>query len=324
MNVFARSARWAAFCLALLAGNAWAQTYPTKPIRWVVGFPAGSAGDILARAIGPHLTEKWGQPVIVENRPGAGGNLGADAVAKSPADGYTLLMGTVSSHAINPTLYAKLPYDAVKDFTPVTLVATAPNVLVVGPAVPVDSIAQLIALAKSKPGQLTFGSAGNGTTLHLSGEMFKRMAGVDLVHVPYRGTPQAFPDLMTGQITMMFSPVPAVLPQVKEGRLKALAITSATRSALFPELPTIAESGLPGFEAVAWNGVFVPAGTPPAIVTMLNREIIRIIQLPELRERFTALGFDPGGNTPEQFAQMVKTETEKWAKVVRDSGARVD
>ena len=324
MKIVARSARWVAVVMLLLAGAAWAQGYPTKPIRWVVGFPAGSAGDILARATGPHLTEKWGQPVIVENRPGAGGNLGADVVAKAPPDGYTLLMGTVSSHSINPTLYAKMPYDAIKDFVPVTLVASAPNLLVVPPSLPVNSTAELIALAKARPGQFTFGSAGNGTTLHLSGELFKRMAGVDMVHVPYRGTPQAMPDLLSGQISLMFAPVPAVLPQVKEGRLKALAITSTNRSALLPELPTVAETGLPGFEAVAWNGVFVPAGTPEDIVRLLNREMVRIIALPELRERLTALGFDPGGNTSEQFAAKVKADMEKWAKVIRESGARVD
>jgi len=324
MNAIACRTHWTAVALLLLVSSAWAQNYPSKPIRLVVGYPAGGAADIVTREIGHNLAKTLGQPVTVENRPGASGNLGANAVAKAPPDGYTLLMGSISSNAINPTLYANMPYDAVKDFIPVTLVASAPAVLVVAPNLSVNSTADLIALAKTKPAQLTFGSSGNGTTQHLAGELLKKVASVDMIHVPYKGVPQAILDLLSGRISLMFSPAPLVLQHVKEGRLKALAITSAGRSPLLPDVPTVAEAGLPGIEFGAWNGVFVPAGTPEDIVSVLNREIVRIIALPEVRERLIALGFDPGGNTSAQFKAMVNAEIERWAKVVRDSGARVD
>jgi tripartite-type tricarboxylate transporter receptor subunit TctC len=310
--------------LALIAAGAAAQSYPTKPIRLVVPFPPGGTTDILAREVGQRLSASLGQTVVIDNRPGAGGNIGAELVAKSAPDGYTLLMCTVSTHAINPNLYAKLPYDHVADFAPVILVASVPNVLEVTPSLPVNSVADLIKLAKEKPGQINFASSGSGTSIHLSGELFKTMAGVDMTHVPYKGSAPALTDLIGGQVQVMFDNLPSSLPQIKAGKLRAIAVTSAQRAPALPNVPTIAESGLPGFEATSWFGVVAPAGTPPAIVARLNADMNQWLQTPEAREKLLAQGAAAAGGSPEQFAAYIRAETEKWAKVVKASGAKVD
>jgi tripartite-type tricarboxylate transporter receptor subunit TctC len=307
-----------------LPGAAQGSAYPTKPIRLVVPFPPGGATDILARNVAQKLTETWGQQVIVDNRPGAGGNIGSELVAKAAPDGYTLEMGTVGTHAINASLYAKMPYDHVKDFVPVILVAGVPNVLVVNPSVPVNSVAELIAYAKANPGKLNFASSGNGTSIHLSGELFKVMAGVQITHVPYKGSAPAMQDLLGGQVQLMFDNLPPSLPQIKAGKLKALAVTSTTRAAALPDVPTMAEAGLPGFEASSWFGVLAPAGTPPAIVAKLNAEIGKWLASADAKEKLSAVGANIAGGTPEDFAKHIQLETAKWAKVVKESGAKVD
>ena len=316
----------AMFAALAVVGGALAQapTYPTKPIRLVVPFPPGGATDILARDVAQKLTESWGQAVVVDNRPGAGANIGTELVAKSAPDGYTLLMGTVGTHAINPSLYAKLPYDHVKDFAPVILVAGVPNVLVVNPALPVNSVAELIAYAKANPGKLNFASSGSGTSIHLSGELFKVMAGVEMVHVPYKGSAPAVQDLIGGQVQLMFDNLPPSLPQIKAGKLRALAVTSAARAPALPDVPTMAEAGLPGFEASSWFGILAPTGTPPAIVAKLNAEIAKWLATPEAKEKLAKQGANAAGGSPEDFAKHIAAETAKWAKVVKDSGAKVD
>ena len=298
--------------------------YPTKPIRLVVPFPPGGATDILAREVAKHLTDAWGQSVVVDNRPGAGGNIGSELVAKSPPDGYTLEMGTVGTHAINTSLYSKMPYDHIKDFVPVILVAGVPNVLEVNPSVPVNSVQELIAYAKANPGKLNFASSGSGTSIHLSGELFKVMAGVQMTHIPYKGSAPALADLIGGQVQLMFDNLPPSLPQIKAGKLRALAVTSATRAPALPDVPTVAEAGLPGFEASSWFGVLAPAGTPPAIVTKLNAEIAKWLTTPEAKEKLASVGANIAGGTPEDFARHIQAETAKWAKVVKESGAKVD
>ena len=301
-----------------------AQTYPAKAIRFVVPFPAGGPLDISARAIGQKLTEVWRQPVVIDNRPGAGGNIGADNVAKSAPDGYTLLMGAVSTHAINPSLYAKMPYDALRDFAPVTLVTTVPNVLVVHPSVPARNVRELIALAKSRPGQLNFASGSTGSTGHLAGELFKTMAGLDMVHVPYRGAAPAVTDLVAGHVSLMFDNLASALPQMRAGRTRALAVTTRVRSTMVAELPTIDESGLKGFDLSTWFGVFTPAGVQPAILGALHREITRALDAADLRSRLAAIGAQPTPNTPEAFAEFIKAEHAKYAQVIKVSGARAD
>jgi tripartite-type tricarboxylate transporter receptor subunit TctC len=301
-----------------------AANYPTKPVRLVVPFPAGGTTDILARAVAQTLSEAWGQQVIVDNRPGAGGNIGSDLVAKSKPDGYTLLMGTVGTHAINPSLYKNMPYDHVKDFAPVILVAGVPNVLVVNLSLPVHSVPELIAYAKANPGKLNFASSGNGTSIHLSGELFKAMTGVEMTHVPYKGSAPALTDLIGGQVQLMFDNLPSSLPFIKAGKLRALAVTSGARAAALPDLPTLAESGLPGFEASSWFGVLAPAGTPRDIVAKLNGAIAGWLASPEAKEKLLAQGAIAAGGAPDDFARHIGAETSKWAKVVKASGAHID
>jgi tripartite-type tricarboxylate transporter receptor subunit TctC len=301
-----------------------AQAFPSKPIKIVVTFPLGGAPDILARLLGSKMQENWGQPVIVDNRAGAGGNIGADYVAKSPADGYTVVMGTVGTHAINASLYSKMPYDPVRDFAPVILVAQTPNLLVVNPAVPAKTVQELIDYAKASPGKVFFGSPGVGTSIHVSGELFNTMAGVKTVHVPYKGRQFAIPDLLAGQIQMMFDNMPSALPLAKEGKLRALAVTSARRHPAAPEIPTMSESGLPGFDATSWFAVYAPAGTPADVVAKLNGEFNRIMTLADVKEKLAGIGLDVAGGSPEALGAYTRSELAKWAKVVRESGAKAD
>jgi tripartite-type tricarboxylate transporter receptor subunit TctC len=313
-----------ATALGLVTAGANAQTYPSKSIRMVVPFPPGGTTDILARTIGQKMAEDWGQPVVIDNRPGAGGNIGSDLVAKAPPDGYTLLMGTISTHAINPSLYKKLPFDPARDFAPISRVGTLPNILIVHPSVPVKSVKELIELAKSKPGDLNFASSGVGTSLHLSGELFNSMAGVKLVHIPYKGSSPALADLLGGQVKIMFDNLPSALPHVKAGKLKPLAVTSTKRVAVLPELPTVSESGLPGFEVTSWFAVYAPAKTPKDIVTKLNGEIVKILRSADVKDKLAQLGVDAAPTTPEELATFAKAETEKWGKVVKATGASAD
>ena len=309
---------------AILSFAAHAQPYPSKAIRFVVPYPAGGPLDTVARLLGQKVSESTRQPVIVDNKPGAGGNIGADAVAKSPPDGYTVLMGAVATHAINPTLYSSIPYDAVKDFIPVTQVASTPNVLVVNPSVPAANVRDFIAYARANPGKLNFGSGSTGSAGHLAGELFKTMAGVDMTHVPYKGAAPAMTDLIGGQIQLMFDNLASSLAQVRAGKVKALAVTTAKRSALAPELPTIAESGLPGFDISTWFGIFVPAGTPREVVDRLHAEFVKALAAPEVREKMVNLGAEPVGNKPEEFAAYIRTEADKYARVIKASGAKAD
>ena len=317
---------FAACAVTLVAPLASAQpgTYPTKPIRLIVPFPPAGTTDLLARAVAQKLSESWGQQVVVDNHPGAGGNIGSDIVAKASPDGYTLLMGTVGTHAINPSLYAKMPYDHVKDFVPVILVAGVPNVLVVNPSLPVKSVQELIAYGKANPGKLNYASSGNGTSIHLSGELFKTMTGVEMTHVPYKGSSPALTDLMGGQVQLMFDNLPSSLSFIKAGKLRALAVTSAGRSAALPELPTLAESGLPGFEASSWFGILAPAGTPKAIVDKINGAVVAWLATPEAKEKLSSQGAIAAGGFPDAFAKHIAAESAKWAKVVKASGAHVD
>ncbi len=304
--------------------NAQRTAYPARPVRLVVPFPAGGTTDILARAVGQKLSEAWEQPVIVDNRPGAAGNIGSELVARSAPDGYTLLMGTVGTHAINASLYAKMPYDNVKDFVPVILVAGVPNVLVVNPALPANSVQELIAYAKANPGKLNFASSGSGTSIHLSGELFKTMTGVQMTHVPYKGSAPALQDLAGGQVQLMFDNLPSALALIKAGKLRALAVTSTTRAAAIPDVPTVAESGLPGFEASSWFGILAPAGTPAPIVAKINADVAKWLASAEGKEKLLSQGANAAGGTPEDFAKHIQAETVKWAKVVKESGAKVD
>ena len=309
---------------ACVASTALSQDYPSRPIRIIVPFPAGGTADLLARQIGQIMSEALRQQVLIENRAGAGGNIGADLAARSKPDGYTLLMGTVSTHAINPNLYPKMPYDPVKDFAPVTMVARMPNLLVVHPSVPANNVAELIALAKARPGALAFASAGNGTTQHLAGELFKKMAGVDMIHVPYKGNAPAVTDLVGGQVQVMFDNIPVSLQQVRAGKLRALAVTGPARSPVLPELPTLAEAALPGYSITSWFGLYAPSGTSPQIIERLNREANKALATAQIRRRLTDQGIEPAGGTPGQFADFMRAELVKWGKIVRESGARVD
>ena len=309
--------------LASLPGFA-AEPFPGKQIRFVVPYPPGGPLDTVARLLGQRVSASIKHPVVIDNVPGAGGNIGAGVVARAAPDGYTILMGAVATHAINPALYATIPYNAEKDFIAVTQVASTPNVLVVNNAVEAGSVAEFIRLAKSKPGKLNFGSGSTGSAGHLAGELFKTMAGVDMAHIPYKGAAAAMQDLIGGRVDLMFDNLASSLSQVKGGRVRALAVTTARRTALAPELPTIAESGLPGFDISTWFGIFVPSGTPRPVVDRLHAEFTRALAAPEVREKMIALGAEPVGSTPEEFAAYVKAESAKYSKLVRTSGAKVD
>jgi len=318
-------------CLALwtlFAGAAHAQSdlqsYPSRPVRWIVPFAPSGPTDLLSRAVADKLSQRMGQQFVVDNRPGAGGNIGAEVVSKSAPDGYTLMIGHVGTHAINATLYPKIAFDPVRDFTPITLIATLPLALVVHPSMPARDVKELIAFAKAKPGQLNFASAGNGGPTHLTGELLKTSAAIDIVHVPYKGNAAALMDLIAGRVQMMFSNTLTSMPHVRAGKLRAIGISSPKRTPQAPELPTIAESGLPGFVAVPWYGVLGPADLPRPMVARLNAEIARAVALPDMQARFVTQGVDLQSSTPEQFAALIKSELVKWRKVVRDAGAKVD
>lgn len=309
--------------LTLAASVALAQAYPSKTITLVVPFPPGGTTDVLARSIAQKLGESWGQPVVVDNRPGAGATIGATQVAKAPADGYTLLMGAVH-HTIATSTYAKLPYDFQKDLAPVTIVAMVPNVLCVNPGVPAKSVKELVAWGKANPGKLSYGSNGQGTAQHLIGEQFGALTGLDLLHVPYKGSGPLTSDLIAGQVSMSFDTITPVLPQIKAGKLRAIAVTTAARSPALPEVPTLAESGLANFDQGTWFGVLAPAATPREIVGKLNAEIVRILKLPEIQQRFAEIGAQPVGNTPAQMAATIKSDTEKYAALVKKAGVKID
>ncbi len=312
-----------ALVCAFAAAVAIAQTYPSKPIRWILGFPPGGSGDVLCRLLGAKLSESLGQPVVVENRSGAAGNIGMELAAKSPPDGYTIAFVYSGTHSINPSLYSKMPF-AESDFTPVIWLSAVPLVIVVASSQPIASVRDLIAAAKAKPGQFSFGSAGSGAINHLAGELFASVAGTQLVHVPYRGGAPATAALLAGDITMIFSEPASIVPHITAGKLRPIAFTSARRALLMPELPTVAESGVPTYEVTAWNGVHVPAGTPAEIVQRLNAEFNKIIAAPDMRERMIASGFEPVGGAPERLSELIRTETTKWAKVVKATGMKVD
>ena len=297
--------------------------WPSRPVKILFGFPAASATDIIARAVGQKLSEKWGQPVVIDNKPGAGGNLGSEIAAKQPADGYTIFFGTVAN-AISASFYSKLNYDYLKDFTPITLVATTPLVLVANTDLPAKSVQELVAYAKANPGKINFGSGGTGTSNHLAGEMFKSAAGVQMTHVPYKGTPAAQVDLVSGQIGLMFDNIVAVMPHVKAGKLKPLAVTSLQRAGSLPDVPTLAESGFPGFEATSWIGALVPTGTPKEIVDKIHTDLVAVLKMPDVQEKLAASGAVIVGNSQQEFAAYNRAEIAKWAKAVRDSGAKGD
>lgn len=301
-----------------------AQTYPNRPIRLVVPYAAGGATDIIARAAAAEIGKTIGQPVNVDNRPGAGGNVGADMVAKAAPDGYTMLMSPSSLHGISPFLYSRLPYDPNKDLAPVIVLASLANVLVVNPEVKANSVSELVALIRAQPGKLTYASSGNGSTIHLSGEMFKHMLGLEITHVPYKGSGPAVTDLIGGQVQMMFDNIPSAIPHVRAGKLRALATTGPKRSIAFPELPTMIESGLAGFEATGWFGFSMPVGTPKEIIARMNAEAQKAIRSPEFIRRMNDMGYEIVGSTPEQMAMMIQDELQRWGPVVKASGAKVD
>jgi tripartite-type tricarboxylate transporter receptor subunit TctC len=300
-----------------------AQSYPSKPVRVVVPYPPGGSTDIVARVIGEQLSQSMGQRFVVDNRPGAGGNIGMQLAAGAEPDGYTVVVGT-TAHAINMTLFKDLPYDTVKDFEPIALLTEVPLILVVNPAVEAQSVADLIALAKERPGTLNVASSGNGQSTHLAAEMFNAMAGIKLTHVPYKGSAPAITDVMAGHVQLMFDTVMSALPHVQAGKLRALAVSSAERAPVAPDVPTIAEAALPGYEAIAWNGLFAPAGTPRAIIDQLNAEVVRALQSEKVKEQLASLGATARPTTPSDFSTYVRDEVAKWAKVVKESGATVE
>ena len=309
--------------LGALPAAAVAQQYPSKPIRIIVAYTPAGATDILARAVGQKMSESFAQPVIVENRPGANGNIGTDVAAKATPDGHTLLMVTAGTHGINPSLYRKLPWDAVKDFAPVSLVAMVPNILVVNNSLPVKSVKEFIAHLKANPNKLNYGSPGNGSTAHLSMELFKTMTGTSMQHIPYKGSAGVLTDVMGGQIIATMDNMPPYLPQVKAGKIRALAVSTPKRSPAVPDIPTVAEAGVPGYNSSAWFGLVAPAGTPKTVVDKLAAETQRILKLPDVNERLSGLGAEPVGDTPAQFAAHIKTEIAKWAKVIKDANVEL-
>ena len=311
-------------CAAVFAGSAQAQSYPVKPVRFIVPAPPGSTPDFLARIIGQKLTEKWGQSVLVETVLGASGNIATDRVAKSAPDGYTLLFNTIGPIAINQNLFGKLPYDPVKDLTPITMVAITPNIVCVHPSLPAKNLKQLITLIKLNPGKLHYGSAGSGTTPHLSGELLNTMASVKAVHIPYRSSAQMVIDVIGGQVEFTIHNAPSVLPFIQSGKLRALAITSEKRQPYASELPTMAEAGLPGFVVHAWFGVIAPAGTPPAIMARIHDDVVSVIGMNDVRERFMTQAAEPVGSKPEEYAAYIASEIVKWSKIVKESGATLD
>lgn len=300
-----------------------ADPYPNKPIKWIVPFPPGGAMDSMARTLGEKLSTSMKQPVIVENRPGAGGTIGSNLVAKAAPDGQTIMIVSIGQ-AVNPSIYPKLPYDSVKDFEPVSLVGIVPNILVAHPSVKANNVKELIALAKAQPGKITYASAGNGTTVHLAAELFNSMAGVDLMHVPYKGSAPAVTDLMGGQVDIMFDSLSSAKPYVEAGKLKALAVTTAKRAKAFPNVPTVAESGLPGYELSGWYAVFVPAKTPKPVVDRLHAELVKALKQDDVRARFALIGADPVGSSPQELAATLKTETARWEKIVRERNIKAD
>jgi tripartite-type tricarboxylate transporter receptor subunit TctC len=315
------------FATLLLAGAATAADtpqFPVKPIRMVVPFGAGSNSDVLARTIAVRMSEHWGQQVVVDNRPGAGGNIGTDLVAKAPPDGYSIVLGAASVLAINQSLYSQMPYDSNTAFAPITNMVKTTNVLIVTPSLPVKTVSDLIAYGKANPGKLTYASAGAGGTIHLSAELFKSMTGITMEHIAYKSSPLAHIDMISGQVHAMFDAMPTALPQIKAGRLRAVAVTTAKRSAQLPELPTIAEGGVAGFEAAGWFGYAAPARTPKDVIATLNKEIVRILALPDVKERLIAQGAEPVGDTPEQFAQYIKSEAAKWGKVIKALNLKIE
>lgn len=314
----------AATGLALCAFNATAaEPYPSRPIKWVVPFPPGGAMDSMARTLGAKLSASMRQPVVVENRPGAGGAIGSGIVAKAAPDGYTMMIVSIG-HAVNPSIYPKLPYDATRDFEPVSLVGIVPNILVAHPSVKANNVKELIALAKAQPGKVTYASAGNGTTVHLAAELFNSMAGVDIMHVPYKGSAPAVTDLMGGQVNVMFDSLSSAKPYIESGKLKALAVTTSKRSGAFPNVPTIAESGLPNYELSGWYAVFVPGKTPKPIVDRLNTELVKALKEPDVRARFALIGAEPVGSSPQELASTLKAETARWATIVRERSIKAD
>ena len=319
MNTALKIAFAAAAFAALHGLTEAAQPYPTRPIRILVAYTPAGATDILARTIGQKMNEAWGQPVIIDNRPGANGTIGTEYAAKAQPDGHTFLMTTAGPHGINPSLYRKLGYDAVKDFAPVSLVALVPNLFVVNNSLPVKDVKAFIAYAKANPGKLSYGSPGPGSTAHLSMELFKSMTGINIVHVPYKGSAGVLTDVMGGQIAATMDNMPAYLPQVKAGKIRALAVTPAKRSPAAPDIPTIAESGVPGYASTAWFGLVAPAATPKDVIAKLSAETARILQMPDVKARLSDLGAEPVGSTPEQFAAHIKAEIAKWAKVIKDA-----
>jgi tripartite-type tricarboxylate transporter receptor subunit TctC len=308
-----------AAALVLLAGSVAAQNYPVRPIRIIVAYTPAGTTDILARVIGQKMNETWGQPVIVDNRPGANGNIGTEYAAKAAADGYTLLMTTAGVHGINPSLYRKLGFDAVRDFAPVSLVAAVPNVLVVNTALPVKDVKELIAFAKANPGKLSYGSPGVGSTAHLSMELFKSLTGTNLVHVPYKGSAGVLSDVMGGQIAATMDNLPAYLPQIKAGKIRALAVTPAQRSPALPDVPTVAEAGVRGYSSSAWFGLVTPAAVPADVIRKVSTETVRILRLPDVSARLSELGAEPIGSTPEEFGAHIKAEIAKWARVIKEA-----
>ncbi len=310
--------------VSLVSGAVNSQTYPTRPVRTICPFPAGDGTDTVTRIVAAKLADIWGRPVIVDNRPGAGGTIGVDLAARASPDGYTLLMGTIATHGINPSLYRKLPYDHIKDFAPISLIGTTPNVLVVHPSAPAKSVGEFIAHARKNPGKINYGSAGMGSSAHLSMELFKAMAGTDVVHVPYKGGAAALADLLGGNVQAMFGTLPLQLPHIKAGKVRALGVTTAKRNAQAPNVPTIAESGVPGYDVAFWFALFAPASTPTPILAKLNADVAHALHLPDTQRRLTDNGVDIKVSTADQLAAFVKSETTKWAKVVKDSGATIE